>query len=197
MNKNSCIQEKLFGHTSKLLLKKDLDTQEDMISKYDYLRKGVNILVRSIVSLVRLSLSSIINMLQPCAYEALKKIFNKKEMETLESAEPSIYIGLSEEDKTLLKKIVKSGSKMSNTDNMIDEILSEQLRLSNLRIKFSDTYRMLDILRYISLLRYEGYLYSLEKKEGVAVAILVEELVLPTKKSEAEHVFQTINTLLY
>lgn len=43
-----------------------------------------------------------------------------------------------------------SGSKMSNTDNMIDEILSEQLRLSNLRIKFSDTYRMLDILRYVS-----------------------------------------------
>lgn len=107
MNKNSCIQEKLFGHTSKLLLKKDLDTQEDMIPKYDYLHKGVNTLVRSIISLVRLSLSSIINMLQPGAYEALKKMFNKKEMETLESSEPSIYIGLSEEDKTLLKRIAK------------------------------------------------------------------------------------------
>jgi hypothetical protein len=46
-------------------------------------------------------------MLQSGAYEALKKIFNKKEMETLENSEPSIYIGLSEEEKTLLKKMIK------------------------------------------------------------------------------------------
>ncbi|ORE12163.1 hypothetical protein BCV72DRAFT_196610 [Rhizopus microsporus var. microsporus] len=70
-------------------------------------------------------------------------------METLESSEPSIYIGLSEEDKMLLKRVIKSGDKGSNTDNMMDEILSEQLRLSNLRMKGSDTYKMLDILRYM------------------------------------------------
>lgn len=38
-------------------------------------------------------------------------------------------------------------------------------------------------------------MYSLEKKEGVAVATLVEELILPTKKSEVVHVLQTINAL--
>ncbi|KAG0177365.1 hypothetical protein DFQ29_004938 [Apophysomyces sp. BC1021] len=272
MNKRSCIQEKLFGHASKLLLKKNLNTQEDMMLK--------------------LSLSGIINMLQPDAYEALKKIFNKEEMETLEISESSIYIGLSEEDKTLLKRMIESGGKGNDTDNMMDEILSEQLRLSKLRMKGSDTYKMLDILRCIgepacmavkeeiiathSLyplaecnalstcsirkidamiatevkkervelstnewkkrnvssaiavkqqsknLRFnlpilnqlerkfniqtknilamdfvscEGYLYSLEKKEGVAVAALVKELIIPTKKSEIEHVFQTINAL--
>ncbi|CEG80003.1 hypothetical protein RMATCC62417_14400 [Rhizopus microsporus] len=309
MNKKSCIQAKLFGYASKLLLKKDLDIQEDIMLK--------------------LSLSSIINMLQPSAYDTLKKIFNKKEMETLESSEPSVYTGLSEEDKTLLKRMIKNGDKGSNTDNMMDEILSEQLRLSNLRMKGSDTYKMLDILRYmidsidqyterdskltayrhfaklldclfretnlmlldgepaciaakeeiiathslhplaegnalstcsirkidaiiatevkkervelstnewkknnvslaiafkqqsknlrsnlsilnqlerkfniqtknilaINFLGYDGYLYSLEKKEGVAVATLVEELVLPNKKSEIEHVLQTINAL--
>ena len=104
MNKKSCIQDKLFGHASKLLLKKDLDTQENMMLKYDYLCKGVKILVRSIVSLVRSSLSSFINMLQSGAYEALKKIFNKKEMETLENSEPSMYIGLSSEEKKKLNE---------------------------------------------------------------------------------------------
>ncbi|CAO3703935.1 unnamed protein product [Rhizopus stolonifer] len=47
----------------------------------------------------------------------------------------------------------------------------------------------------IDFLGYEGYLYSLEKKEGVAVATLVEELVLPTKKPEIMNVLQTINAL--
>jgi hypothetical protein len=46
-------------------------------------------------------------MFQPGAYEALKKVFNKQKMKTLESSEPSIYIGLSEEDKTLLKRMIK------------------------------------------------------------------------------------------
>ncbi|KAG0192058.1 hypothetical protein DFQ28_010329 [Apophysomyces sp. BC1034] len=310
MNKRSCIQEKLFGHASKLLLKKNLNTQEDMMLK--------------------LSLSGIINMLQPDAYEALKKIFNKEEMETLEISESSIYIGLSEEDKTLLKRMIESGGKGNDTDNMMDEILSEQLRLSKLRMKGSDTYKMLDILRCMidSIGQYtesdseltayhhcaklldclfggtnlmlldgepacmavkeeiiathslyplaecnalstcsirkidamiatevkkervelstnewkkrnvssaiavkqqsknlrfnlpilnqlerkfniqtknilamdfvgcEGYLYSLGKKEGVAVATLVKEFILPTRKSEIEHVLQTINVLL-
>ncbi|CAO3703929.1 unnamed protein product [Rhizopus stolonifer] len=45
MNKQSCIQEKLFGYASKLLLKKNLDTQEDMMLKYGYPLKGVKILV--------------------------------------------------------------------------------------------------------------------------------------------------------
>ncbi|CAO3703931.1 unnamed protein product [Rhizopus stolonifer] len=70
-------------------------------------------------------------------------------METLESSEPSIYIGLSEEDKMLLKRIIKSGGQEGNTDDMMDEILSQQLRLSKLRMKDSDTYKMLDILRYM------------------------------------------------
>lgn len=87
MSKKTCTHEKLFGHASKLLLKKDLDTQEDMMLK--------------------LSFSNIVNMLQPVAYEALRKILNKKEMETFESSQPSVYIGLSEEDKLLLKRIIK------------------------------------------------------------------------------------------
>ncbi|KAL0076028.1 hypothetical protein J3Q64DRAFT_1700766 [Phycomyces blakesleeanus] len=37
--------------------------------------------------------------------------------------------------------------------------------------------------------------YFLEKKEGVAVAILVEELVIPIKKSDLEHASTTINVL--
>lgn len=36
MKKRSCIQEKLFGHASKLLLKKDLDVKEEIMLKYDY-----------------------------------------------------------------------------------------------------------------------------------------------------------------
>ncbi|KAI9006721.1 hypothetical protein CLU79DRAFT_779104 [Phycomyces nitens] len=268
-------------------------------------------------------------MLQPDTYEVLKKIFNKREIETLEIPEPSVYIGLSEKDKTLLKRILKSGGKWCNTDSMMIEILSEQLQLSKSQMKGSDTYKMLDILRYlidnigqyteidseltayrhfaklldclfqetnlmlldgepvclavkeeiigthslyplaegnalstcsirkidaiiatkvnkecvelstnewkksnvsstitlkqqskslrsnlcilnqlerkfniqtrnilaIDFLGYKGYLYSLEKKKGVAVANLVEELVLPTKKSDIEHVLQTINAL--
>ena len=39
-------------------------------------------------------------------------------------------------------------------------------------------------------------MYSLEKREGIAVATLAAELMVPTKKSDLEYVVQTINTLL-
>ncbi|KAI8369020.1 hypothetical protein BD560DRAFT_398375 [Blakeslea trispora] len=38
-------------------------------------------------------------------------------------------------------------------------------------------------------------MYSLEKREGIAVATLVTELMVPTKKSDLEYAVQTINTL--
>lgn len=45
MSKKTCTHEKLFGHASKLLLKKDLDTQEDMMLKYDYFLKSIKMLI--------------------------------------------------------------------------------------------------------------------------------------------------------
>lgn len=38
-------------------------------------------------------------------------------------------------------------------------------------------------------------MYSLEEKEGVYVANLIEELFLPRNKKEIKHVSKTINTL--
>ncbi|KAI9322769.1 hypothetical protein BX666DRAFT_1849489 [Dichotomocladium elegans] len=70
-------------------------------------------------------------------------------MAALESPEGNTCIGLSEEDKSLLKRMIRSGGKESDAETMMDEILSEQLRLSRLRMKGSDTYKMLDILRYM------------------------------------------------
>ncbi|CAO3615520.1 unnamed protein product [Mucor hiemalis] len=40
-----------------------------------------------------------------------------------------------------------------------------------------------------------GYMYSLEEKEGLYVANLIEELSLPTSKEAIKHVSETINTL--
>lgn len=38
-------------------------------------------------------------------------------------------------------------------------------------------------------------MYSLEEKEGLYVANLIEELSLPTSKEAIKHVSETINTL--
>ncbi|KAI9483943.1 MAG: hypothetical protein EXX96DRAFT_159821 [Benjaminiella poitrasii] len=50
MNKKSCIQEKLFSPASKLLLKKDLNIREEIMLKYDYFSKRLEILAKSIVT---------------------------------------------------------------------------------------------------------------------------------------------------
>lgn len=54
-----------------------------------------------------------------------------------------------------------SGGAEGNTDNMIDEILTEQLRLSKLRLYHSDTYKLLNILRcmQVKILKCENTLY--------------------------------------
>ncbi|KAG0750494.1 hypothetical protein G6F62_001328 [Rhizopus arrhizus] len=128
VKKKSCIKDKVLGLASKLLLKKNTDVQDDMMLK--------------------LSLSSIVNIIQPDSYDILKKVFTKKEMEAIEKINLDLYVGLSEEDEKLLKKVVESGGAEGNTDNMMDEILTEQLRLSKLRLYHSDTYKIENVDNY-------------------------------------------------
>ncbi|KAI7890982.1 uncharacterized protein EV154DRAFT_589047 [Mucor mucedo] len=47
----------------------------------------------------------------------------------------------------------------------------------------------------MDLIGNAGYMYSLEEKEGLYVANLIEELSLPTTKEAIKHVSETINTL--
>ncbi|KAG1140150.1 hypothetical protein G6F37_008227 [Rhizopus arrhizus] len=129
MNKKSCIQDKLFGHASKLLLKKDLDTQENMMLKYDYLCKSVKILWK-------------------------------------EDDQHRQHDGRDPERATSTKQLM----------------IKRQRHLQD--AGYLEIY-----------LGYEGYLYSFEKKESITITTLVKELVPPTKKSEIEHVLQTINAL--
>ncbi|KAG1293127.1 hypothetical protein G6F66_006365 [Rhizopus arrhizus] len=128
VKKKSCIKDKVLELASKLLLKKNTDVQDDMMLK--------------------LSLSSIVNIIQPDSYDILKKVFTKKEMEAIEKINLDLYVGLSEEDEKLLKKVVESGGAEGNTDNMMDEILTEQLRLSKLRLYHSDTYKIENVDNY-------------------------------------------------
>ncbi|EIE81348.1 hypothetical protein RO3G_06053 [Rhizopus delemar RA 99-880] len=122
-------------------------------------------------------------------------------------------------EQTDLRSYFTNGGAEGNTDNMMDEILIEQFRLSKLRLYHSDTYKLLNILRcmqwdrakIVGLSRkYEiktknvlamdfigssGYMHTLEKKEGVYVASLIEEITLPTNKSQIKHVLKTVNAL--
>ncbi|RCH80107.1 hypothetical protein CU098_000336, partial [Rhizopus stolonifer] len=78
-----------------------------------------------------------------------KKILTKKEMKAIDDANVDLYVGLSEEDEKVLKKVLKSGGVEANTDSMMIEILMEQLRLSKAGSKHSDAYKLLNILRCI------------------------------------------------
>ncbi|KAG1553059.1 hypothetical protein G6F46_002985 [Rhizopus delemar] len=155
-------------------------------------------------------------------------------------------------EQTDLRSYFTNGGAEGNTDNMMDEILIEQFRLSKLRLYHSDTYKIENIDNYsesdremtayrlcakildclfsgtgLRLLddepgciamkeeivlsrKYEiktknvlamdfigssGYMHTLEKKEGVYVASLIEEITLPTNKSQIKHVLKTVNAL--
>ncbi|ORE01601.1 hypothetical protein BCV72DRAFT_309879 [Rhizopus microsporus var. microsporus] len=95
VKRKSCIKGKVLGLASKLLLKKNTDVQDDMMLK--------------------LSLSIIVNTIQPDSYDILKKVFTKKEIEAIENISLDLYVGLSEEDEkplysalVFLKKAIKS-----------------------------------------------------------------------------------------
>ncbi|KAG1325871.1 hypothetical protein G6F62_008321 [Rhizopus arrhizus] len=129
MKKKTCIKDKLLGLGAKLLLEKTTNAQDDMMLK--------------------LSLSNIANLIHPESYEVLKKILTKNEMKTIDKSNLDLYVGLSDEDENMLKKVLKSGGAEANTDLMMIEILTEQLELRKAGAKNSDTYKLLNILRYI------------------------------------------------
>ncbi|CAO3612785.1 unnamed protein product [Mucor hiemalis] len=70
-------------------------------------------------------------------------------MKTIDKSNLDLYVGLSDEDKNMLKKVLKSGGAEANTDLMMIEILTEQLELSKAGAKNSDAYKFLNILRCI------------------------------------------------
>ncbi|KAI8641126.1 hypothetical protein BD408DRAFT_346648 [Parasitella parasitica] len=70
-------------------------------------------------------------------------------MKAVDNVNIKLYVGLSNEDKKLLKKILESGGAEDDTDSMIIEILKEQLKLREAGSKNSDAYKLLDILRCI------------------------------------------------
>ncbi|KAI9335226.1 hypothetical protein BD770DRAFT_422776 [Pilaira anomala] len=70
-------------------------------------------------------------------------------MAAIDNVNMELYVGLSNEDKELLEKVLKSGGDADDTDNMIIEILKEQLKLKEAGSKNSDAYKLLNILRSI------------------------------------------------
>ncbi|KAI9358860.1 hypothetical protein BD770DRAFT_443053 [Pilaira anomala] len=86
MKKKTCIKDKLLGLGARLLLEKTTNAQDDMMLK--------------------LSLSNIANLIHPESYEVLKKILTKNEMKTIDKSNLDLYVGLSDEDENLLKKVL-------------------------------------------------------------------------------------------
>ncbi|OBZ83183.1 hypothetical protein A0J61_08769 [Choanephora cucurbitarum] len=145
MNKKSCIQEKLFGHASKLLLKRDLDAREEIMLK--------------------LTLSGVVNTMEPEGYEILKNIFGQEEITILEDPPNSMHIGLSEVNMEALDRVLKSGGEQMDLEAIEEKILREQLRLRGLKMKNKDSeltcYRhfakLLDCLfKYTDLMLLDG-----------------------------------------
>ncbi|KAG1160057.1 hypothetical protein G6F36_014030 [Rhizopus arrhizus] len=54
--------------------------------------------------------------------KAATKILTKKEMKAVDNVNVKLYVGLSDEDKKILKKVLKSGGAEDDTDSMIIEI---------------------------------------------------------------------------
>ncbi|KAG1046558.1 hypothetical protein G6F43_010961 [Rhizopus delemar] len=70
-------------------------------------------------------------------------------MKAVDNVNVKLYVGLSDEDKKILKKVLKRGGAEDDTDSMIIEILKEQLKLREEGSKNSDAYKLLNILRCI------------------------------------------------
>ncbi|KAI9331311.1 hypothetical protein BD770DRAFT_403582 [Pilaira anomala] len=129
MKKKACVKDKVYVLASKLLLKETADADDDMILK--------------------LSLSNIVNCIHPGSYEILKKTLTRKQMAAIDNVNMELYVGLSNEDRELLEKVLKSGGDEDDTGNIIIEILKEQLKLKEAGSKNSDAYKLLNILRSI------------------------------------------------
>ncbi|KAG0165451.1 hypothetical protein DFQ28_009000, partial [Apophysomyces sp. BC1034] len=94
MSENTpCIKGKVHGLTSNLL-KENTDVDDDMMLK--------------------LSLSTIVDLIQQDSYNILKKLFTRKEMKAIEIVTLDLYVGLSEENQKLLKKVVR---RIENIEN--------------------------------------------------------------------------------
>ncbi|OBZ80915.1 hypothetical protein A0J61_11036 [Choanephora cucurbitarum] len=86
--------------------------------------------------------------MEPEGYKALKSVLSQDEMNILEASQDNKYTGLSDADMQALLKILESGGKEEIDPEAIEEeILREQLRLRSLKLKNSDQYKMLDILK--------------------------------------------------
>ncbi|KAG1047664.1 hypothetical protein G6F43_009899 [Rhizopus delemar] len=97
--------------------------------------------------LVRLALSSTVNTMQPESYETPNSILSQEEMKALESPSNNTHIGLPEVDLTILRRVLESGGEEIDLEAIEEEILREQLRLRSLKMKSSDQYKILEVLR--------------------------------------------------
>ncbi|KAG2205969.1 hypothetical protein INT47_005287 [Mucor saturninus] len=127
--KEASIKEKLHGVAADLLLKSPLDDNDDMMLK--------------------LSISSIVNILQPASYNFFEKKFTKKEMKTLENFSDVEHTGLSSSDKQLMDEIIQIGGDKVDKNLMMVKLLSEQLSLYQNNLAHTDRCKALDILKSI------------------------------------------------
>ncbi|KAI8369021.1 hypothetical protein BD560DRAFT_330557 [Blakeslea trispora] len=70
-------------------------------------------------------------------------------MTSLENSPSRVHTGLSDVDMKVLDKVLESGGEEIDLEAIEEEILREQLRLRGLKMKTSDQYKMLDILKYM------------------------------------------------
>lgn len=101
MKEDSYIQDKFFGHASKLLLKKK--SRWSMIVVPNTLRYQSNQLYFP----VRLTLSSIVNLMLAECYDAFVSILSQEKMTLLERSFDNTNIGLSVADMTMLRSVLE------------------------------------------------------------------------------------------